>query len=254
MLLRSMTKYVNDQNWFAVALDFFIVVLGILLAFQITNWNEARSLRGQEAAILQNIAEDLRNDVLQLTDGIDFAIQNTQAANFALHAANRPVAKGINFVTDTDSTAGNPMVASWQDFDTTRTEQLWSLSVARYHPTQSNAAFASLMATGNLNLIRDLDFVAQLQRYQLRWRDIEVSQNTTFRPFRNHTVFVGQKFGLSVFSDMPEADFIELIRNNPELEAALRTLSEYSVLHYRQLFETRMIAQELLAHLENTTL
>ena len=43
MLLRSLTKHVKDQNWFAVALDFFIVVSGILIAFQITNWNEAKS-------------------------------------------------------------------------------------------------------------------------------------------------------------------------------------------------------------------
>ena len=33
MLLRSLTKHVKDQNWFAVALDFFIVVIaGILVA------------------------------------------------------------------------------------------------------------------------------------------------------------------------------------------------------------------------------
>jgi len=42
MLLRSLSKHVRDQNWFAVFLDFFIVVAGILIAFQITNWSEAR--------------------------------------------------------------------------------------------------------------------------------------------------------------------------------------------------------------------
>lgn len=42
MILRSITKHVREQNWFAVALDFLIVVIGILIAFQITNWNEAR--------------------------------------------------------------------------------------------------------------------------------------------------------------------------------------------------------------------
>lgn len=47
MILRSLTKHVKDQNWFAVGLDFFIVVAGILLAFQITNWSE---LRGEKSA------------------------------------------------------------------------------------------------------------------------------------------------------------------------------------------------------------
>ena len=36
MILRRITKHVKDQNWFAVALDFFIVIAGILIAFQIT--------------------------------------------------------------------------------------------------------------------------------------------------------------------------------------------------------------------------
>lgn len=42
MILRSITKHVRDQNWFAVGLDFVIVVVGILIAFQISNWSAAR--------------------------------------------------------------------------------------------------------------------------------------------------------------------------------------------------------------------
>jgi len=32
MLLRSISKHVKDQNWFAVALDFVIVVIGVAVA------------------------------------------------------------------------------------------------------------------------------------------------------------------------------------------------------------------------------
>tara|TARA_R110000868_G_scaffold100893_17_gene277698 strand:+ start:147 stop:536 length:390 start_codon:yes stop_codon:yes gene_type:complete len=45
MLLRSITKHVKEQNWFAVFVDFLIVVVGILIAFQITNWSEQKSAR-----------------------------------------------------------------------------------------------------------------------------------------------------------------------------------------------------------------
>lgn len=60
MLLRRITKHVKDQNWFAVGLDFFIVVIGILIAFQITSWNDGRSARllGSEYMIL--LTTDLR--------------------------------------------------------------------------------------------------------------------------------------------------------------------------------------------------
>ena len=62
MLLRSITKHVKDQNWFAVVLDFFIVVVGILIAFQITNWNEARIAKQSERSFLDR----LHNDILEL--------------------------------------------------------------------------------------------------------------------------------------------------------------------------------------------
>ena len=59
MRLRYLTKHVREQNWFAVALDFFIVVAGILIAFQITNWNEARNDRVQELTYLERLSADL---------------------------------------------------------------------------------------------------------------------------------------------------------------------------------------------------
>ena len=43
MLLRRITEHVKAQNWFAVALDFFIVVVGVFIGIQVANWNEDRN-------------------------------------------------------------------------------------------------------------------------------------------------------------------------------------------------------------------
>jgi len=40
MLLRSVIKHVKTQNWFAVILDFFIVIIGVFIGIQVANWNE----------------------------------------------------------------------------------------------------------------------------------------------------------------------------------------------------------------------
>ncbi|MEL8056807.1 MAG: hypothetical protein AAGK66_11665 [Pseudomonadota bacterium] len=45
MLLRRITKHVKDQNWFAVGLDFLIVVIGVFIGLQVNTWNEARQDR-----------------------------------------------------------------------------------------------------------------------------------------------------------------------------------------------------------------
>ena len=59
MLLRSLTKHVKDQNWFAVFLDFFIVVAGILIAFQITNWNEAQTNKHATISALERLNSEI---------------------------------------------------------------------------------------------------------------------------------------------------------------------------------------------------
>lgn len=50
---------VRDLNWFMVVLDFVIVVVGVLLAFQITNWNDGRKARAQLAEAETAIKYDL---------------------------------------------------------------------------------------------------------------------------------------------------------------------------------------------------
>jgi len=58
MILRSVMKHVRDQNWFAVGLDFLIVVVGVFIGIQVANWNDERRQRQQETAILERLSED----------------------------------------------------------------------------------------------------------------------------------------------------------------------------------------------------
>jgi hypothetical protein len=59
MIIRRLTKHVKEQNWFAVILDFIIVVVGILIAFQITDWSETRKQEFETKRALSAIEVDL---------------------------------------------------------------------------------------------------------------------------------------------------------------------------------------------------
>jgi hypothetical protein len=72
MLLRSVTKHVKDQNWFAVALDFVIVVVGILIAFQITNWSESQRDRAKERQIIERLYSDFEALSGEVSEKIEF--------------------------------------------------------------------------------------------------------------------------------------------------------------------------------------
>ncbi len=60
MILRSLTRHVRDQNWFAVGLDFLIVVLGVFIGIQVANWNETRIQRDREAVMIVALQDDFR--------------------------------------------------------------------------------------------------------------------------------------------------------------------------------------------------
>lgn len=62
MLLRRITKHVKDQNWFAVVLDFSIVVLGIWFALIAGQWADNR----QDRAALRDAERDI-NAEIQIT-------------------------------------------------------------------------------------------------------------------------------------------------------------------------------------------
>lgn len=60
MILRRLTQHVKDQNWFAVGLDFVIVVTGVFIGLQASNWNDNRETRQRAAVFSERLTQDLR--------------------------------------------------------------------------------------------------------------------------------------------------------------------------------------------------
>jgi len=63
MLFRRVKNHVENENWFAVLVDFCIVVLGIFIGFQITNWNENRSKAQDYQRAMERYKTEARNNI-----------------------------------------------------------------------------------------------------------------------------------------------------------------------------------------------
>jgi hypothetical protein len=66
MIFRRIKAHVEKENWFAVGIDFVIVVIGVFIGIQVANWNEARSDRARENAFLERLYEDVEQAQLRL--------------------------------------------------------------------------------------------------------------------------------------------------------------------------------------------
>ena len=66
MILSRIIHHLKTQNWTAVAIEFVIVILGVVIGFQVTAWNEARDQRATEAIILTELRTSLETDIASL--------------------------------------------------------------------------------------------------------------------------------------------------------------------------------------------
>jgi hypothetical protein len=63
MILRRLSKHVKEQNWFAVGLDFVIVVFGVFIGLQVSNWNSAQALKAREGELLSELRRELETSI-----------------------------------------------------------------------------------------------------------------------------------------------------------------------------------------------
>ena len=67
MILRRVIAHVQEQNWTAIAIDFVIVVVGVFIGIQVSNWNTARAEHDRERRLLGELRDELEESIAQLT-------------------------------------------------------------------------------------------------------------------------------------------------------------------------------------------
>jgi hypothetical protein len=88
MLLRRITQHVKDQNWFAVSIDFVIVVVGVFIGIQVANWNDVQNDKAGLAASLERLDKEVSHNIdmieevlIRVEDGRENLNQGREALN-----------------------------------------------------------------------------------------------------------------------------------------------------------------------------
>jgi hypothetical protein len=143
VLLRRLAEHVRSQNWFAVALDFVVVLVGIVLAFQIERWygNQLRqdSLKGR----LLELSEDFAENEAVLNRSIDARREGFAAAEFLLTADEM----------EADKLTSNAFYKALADTSQTLT------------PRIRRGAYDILISTGEIEFIEDTSLKSDLVGY-----------------------------------------------------------------------------------------
>ena len=80
MIFRRIKAHVAKEDWFAVFIDFIIVVFGVFMGFQVQQWNQERGDRQLEQQYLVRVLADVDESIKRTTAGRDFVIGHTSSA------------------------------------------------------------------------------------------------------------------------------------------------------------------------------
>lgn len=136
MILRRITEHVKAQNWFAVAIDFVIVVAGVFVGLQVNNWNAARVERARADSYLSRLYDDISDDIKMLEERQALWGRQMQVGRQALDAGE----------TSADDQA-----------------RAWEILRAFHHASNSvpihlrDATYADMVSAGQLGLIKNTE-------------------------------------------------------------------------------------------------
>lgn len=144
MVLRRVIDHVREQNWTAIGIDFVIVVLGVFVGIQVSNWNASRLEAQRAQGYLERIAADLAEDVSTLERRGAFWKKVIAYGRVAIDYAEQG--------TLAEDSAWKTVLAFYQ------ASQLYP-----YVP--ADTTYLELRSAGNLGLIADHDVRAALAGY-----------------------------------------------------------------------------------------
>ena len=84
MILRRFIKHVRNQEWTAVFLDFIIVVMGIFVGLQVTNWSASRADRALEHEYLERLLTDVQLSIDRTSSTRGFMVDHRKKAKLIL--------------------------------------------------------------------------------------------------------------------------------------------------------------------------
>jgi len=234
MIPRRIAEHVRDHNWFAVAIDFAIVVVGVFVGLQAQEWSKQRDDRHREAQVIADMLGDLEIDRTQFANGMTFDMRGLSAANAAFAGAGLPP---VAFDWSARATADVDY-----DFDLSKVSEypaaprdtLWTDVIIRNFPTPSTSTYDAMVGAGDIKLIRDRAIVREIQDYRNR-SDTVIAQNGKLMSIRESAMETGAAFGLAPFQSRPAEDVYRLIAAEPALAASMRILTTFSIFHYGDL-------------------
>lgn len=218
MILRRVIEHFRKQEWTAITLDFVIVVVGILLAFQITEWNEARRDRVLERVYLERLHTDLQETLDAKERRREWDETRMAQQELVLHCLR----------------TGELEAADREAFDT----GLAFFGFGSSFDIQWSTV-EELLSTGAMSLISDVELRSRILRF-----DSDLDRRKGIGENFMHSIYayrqqLGDRFGVMHYSG--ERDKVELVYDFEALAADPRVVNLLSQIDFLSRFRQDLV-------------
>lgn len=144
MILKSLADNLRKQNWFTVFIELTLIIVGVLIALEVDNWNDHRQDKALEQQYIQRLVKDLEADAREF--------------NRIINAAEKRLASGLRLRT---------MLETQEVTDNDYTDMVYLTRNSGFTARSQITAytFEALKSNGQLNLISSFEIQNQLLAY-----------------------------------------------------------------------------------------
>jgi len=144
MILRRIADALRTQNWFTVIVEVLVVVIGIFLGLQVTEWNESRKERVEEREYLGRLHDDIQTQIEQMGYREDY-----------FQVANDDIQIVRAYLTSPDATTSPParLVAAFYN------------STVIYPFKPFSITYEELINTGKIQILRNIKLRSYIAQY-----------------------------------------------------------------------------------------
>ena len=123
----------RQRDWLGIGIEFIVVTLGVLLAFQVDQWGDQRKQAQEERRFLERLYAEYHLGIAELDDGDRESQRNREQMRHAMAARGSP-----------------SQLVAWSH------RELFACGLGRFRRANFNeTGFEELIASGRLNLLSD---------------------------------------------------------------------------------------------------
>ena len=147
MIVKRVTAALRRQDWMAVAIEFFLVVAGVLLAFNINEWAADRSARSDQKAATARLLEESEQDVAYFRHGVRQHEKTVRQLSYTLVSLQN---------------------GTWPHADKSQMRSGLTASLYLDSPSPPSSVYEDIVATGMLGRIGDPPLRAAISAYRAK--------------------------------------------------------------------------------------